>query len=179
MAGLCAPLPTLHPRPYGRRRTARGRCGSLLLHRSGLAPPTPCRSPGALSANCRPQDSPIRRGERSGSARATVRASRLSGAVAQVGRRGNRSFSFRFPRTPRAVSLQPDQAAAHRTWRQVADQLRASGPRSPHRTRSSASTKKVKRRTDVIEIFPNEASIVPLIGAGLRKQNDERQLQHR
>ena len=28
-------------------RTARGRCGSLLLHRSGLAPPTPCRSPGA------------------------------------------------------------------------------------------------------------------------------------
>jgi len=28
-------------------RTARGRCGSLLLHRSGLSPPTPCRSPGA------------------------------------------------------------------------------------------------------------------------------------
>src|SRR5688572_3227860 len=49
MAGLCAPLPTLHRRPRGRRRTARGRCGSLLLHRSGLAPPTPCRSPGALS----------------------------------------------------------------------------------------------------------------------------------
>ena len=24
-------------------RTARGRCGSLLLHRSGLSPPTPCR----------------------------------------------------------------------------------------------------------------------------------------
>src|SRR5713101_975748 len=47
MAGLCAPLPTLHPRPCGRRRTAWGRCGSLLLHRSGLAPPTPCRSPGA------------------------------------------------------------------------------------------------------------------------------------
>src|SRR5437764_542934 len=35
-------------RPYGCQRTARGRCGSLLLHRSGLAPPTPCRSPGAL-----------------------------------------------------------------------------------------------------------------------------------
>jgi len=28
-------------------RTARGRCGSLLLHRGGLPPPTPCRSPGA------------------------------------------------------------------------------------------------------------------------------------
>jgi len=25
-----------------------GRCGSLLLHRDGLPPSTPCRSPGAL-----------------------------------------------------------------------------------------------------------------------------------
>jgi hypothetical protein len=41
-------LPTLRRRPYGRLRTARGRCGSLLLHRKGLAPSTPCRSPGAL-----------------------------------------------------------------------------------------------------------------------------------
>src|SRR3989440_5074708 len=48
MAGLCPPLPTLRRRPRGRQRTARGRCGSLHLHRSGLAPPTPCRSPGAL-----------------------------------------------------------------------------------------------------------------------------------
>src|SRR3954447_9106494 len=45
MAGLRAPLPTLRRRPRGNRRTARGRCGSLLLHRSGLSPPTPCRSP--------------------------------------------------------------------------------------------------------------------------------------
>src|ERR1700722_11182807 len=36
MAGLYAPLPTLRRRPRGRPRTARGRCGSLLLHRSGL-----------------------------------------------------------------------------------------------------------------------------------------------
>src|SRR5687768_6454632 len=43
-----APLPTLRRDPRGARRTARGRCGSLLLHRGGLAPPTPCRSPGAL-----------------------------------------------------------------------------------------------------------------------------------
>ena len=35
MAGLYAPLPTLRRRPRGRPRTARGRCGSLLLHRSG------------------------------------------------------------------------------------------------------------------------------------------------
>src|SRR5438034_10270201 len=27
----------------------RGRCGSLRLHRKGLAPSTPCRSPGALA----------------------------------------------------------------------------------------------------------------------------------
>ena len=47
MAGLCAPLPTLRAGPHGPTRTARGRCGSLLLHRSGLPPPTPCRSPGA------------------------------------------------------------------------------------------------------------------------------------
>src|SRR5262249_46489408 len=29
MAGLCPPLPTLRRRPYGRQRTARGRCGSV------------------------------------------------------------------------------------------------------------------------------------------------------
>ena len=49
MAGLYAPLPTLRRRPHGRLRTARGRCGSLLLHRCGLSPHTPCRSPGALT----------------------------------------------------------------------------------------------------------------------------------
>ena len=41
-------LPTLRRRPYGRQRTARGQCGSLLRHRVGLAPTTRCRSPGAL-----------------------------------------------------------------------------------------------------------------------------------
>jgi hypothetical protein len=48
MASLHDPLPTLRPVPHGTRRTARGRCDSLRLHRRGLAPPTPCRSPGAL-----------------------------------------------------------------------------------------------------------------------------------
>jgi len=47
MAGLRTPLPTLRPGPRGPARTARGRCGSLLLHRGGLAPPISCRSPGA------------------------------------------------------------------------------------------------------------------------------------
>ena len=41
MAGLHVPLPTLRRHPRGGLRTAWGRCGSLLLHRSGLAPPTP------------------------------------------------------------------------------------------------------------------------------------------
>src|SRR5580704_10397223 len=48
MAGLCAPLSTLRQYPHGYWRMTRGRCGSLLLHRDGLAPSTPCRSPGAL-----------------------------------------------------------------------------------------------------------------------------------
>jgi hypothetical protein len=47
MVGLHVPLPTLRRHSRECLRTARGRCGSLLLHRSGLAPPTPCRSPGA------------------------------------------------------------------------------------------------------------------------------------
>src|SRR6185503_897512 len=45
MAGLCSPLPTLRRHPRERLRTARGRCGSLLLHREGLAPSTSCRFP--------------------------------------------------------------------------------------------------------------------------------------
>src|SRR5450755_1558401 len=50
MAGLCAPLSTLRQYPRGYLRMTRGRCGSLLLHRDGLAPSTPCRSPGALQS---------------------------------------------------------------------------------------------------------------------------------
>jgi hypothetical protein len=42
--GLCAPLSTLRRCPHGHLRMTRGRCGSLLLHRDGLAPSTPCRS---------------------------------------------------------------------------------------------------------------------------------------
>ena len=39
--------------------------------------------------------------------------------------------------------------------------------------------KEVKRRADVVGIFPNEASISRLIGAVLFEQNDEWQTQHR
>jgi len=37
----------------------------------------------------------------------------------------------------------------------------------------------VKRRTDVVDIFPNDASIAHLVGALLLEQNDEWQLQRR
>ena len=43
MAGLCVPLSTLCCRPHGQLRMTRGRCGSLLLERRGLTPPTPRR----------------------------------------------------------------------------------------------------------------------------------------
>src|SRR6201989_193171 len=61
MAGLYAPLPAIRRRPRGRLRTDRGRRGLLLLHRSGLSPHTPCRSPGALTrvAACTLARSPI------------------------------------------------------------------------------------------------------------------------
>jgi putative transposase len=39
--------------------------------------------------------------------------------------------------------------------------------------------KEVKRRADVVGIFPNEGAIVRLIGAVLLEANDEWQLQHR
>ena len=99
---------------------------------------------------------------------------------------------------------QPDQASARQTWRHVADQLRPRWPKlgvlmdeseedvlaymtfpAAHRTKlHSVNTlerlnKEVKRRADVVGIFPSEQSIVRLIGAVLLEANDEWQLQHR
>ena len=48
MAGLCDPLSMLRRCPRGHLRMTWDQCDSLLLHRDGLAPSTPCRSPGAL-----------------------------------------------------------------------------------------------------------------------------------
>jgi hypothetical protein len=44
---LRTPLSTLRLQPHDRTRMIRGRCGSLRLHRNGLAPSTFRRSPGA------------------------------------------------------------------------------------------------------------------------------------
>jgi transposase-like protein len=104
----------------------------------------------------------------------------------------------------RSVFSQEDQAAASRTWRQVADQLRPrfqrladlldaaeadvlafmAFPRANWSKLHSTNpierlNKEVKRRADVVGIFPNEASIRRLVGAVLLERNDEWQLQHR
>ena len=104
----------------------------------------------------------------------------------------------------RQVFLQPDHAAATQTWRHVADQLRARWPKlgdcmdaaehdvlaymtfpEQHRVKLHSTNplerlnKEVKRRADVVGIFPNEDSITRLIGAVLLEQNDEYQLQNR
>jgi putative transposase len=105
---------------------------------------------------------------------------------------------------PRQAFLQADQASARQVWRQVADQLRPRWPKLAalmdesepdvlafmvfpvqHRTKLHSTNplerlnKEVKRRADVVGIFPDERSIVRLIGAVLLEQNDEWQLQHR
>jgi transposase-like protein len=104
----------------------------------------------------------------------------------------------------RQAFLQADQASARQVWRQVADQLRPRWPKlaalmdesehdvlaymgfpAQHRAKLHSTNplerlnKEVKRRADVVGIFPCEASILRLIGAVLLEQNDEWQLQHR
>jgi putative transposase len=104
----------------------------------------------------------------------------------------------------RQAFLQPDRAQASQMLRHVADQLRQKWPKlaafiddsetevlsyldfpEPHRSKLHSTNplerlnKEVKRRADVVGIFPNEAAIIRLIGAVLLEQNDEWQLQQR
>src|SRR5689334_10902113 len=104
----------------------------------------------------------------------------------------------------RQAFIQPDRAQASQMLRHVADQLRQKWPKlaafiddsetevlsyldfpEPHRSKLHSTyplellNKEVKRRADVVGIFPNVAAIIRLIGAVLLEQNDEWQLQHR
>jgi transposase-like protein len=118
----------------------------------------------------------------------------MRNALAHAGRSGRRVVSA-FIATAFA---QEDAAAATAQWRKVADQLRPSLPRlaafldaaetdvlaymgfpAAHRLKLHSTNPierligEIKRRTDVVGIFPNEAAIIRLVGAILIEHNDE------
>jgi putative transposase len=118
----------------------------------------------------------------------------MRNALAHAGKSGRRVVSA-FIATAFA---QDDAEAASQQWRKVADQLRPKLPKlaalmdeaehdvlaymtfpSAHRTKLHSTNPierlngEIKRRTEVVGIFPNEAAITRLVGAILLEQNDE------
>lgn len=115
--------------------------------------------------------------------------------------KGQRQMVFALINT---IFVQETADAAHAQWRVVCDQLRARFPRlaammdgaehdvlafmdfpKEHRTKIHSTNVierlngEIKRRSDVVGIFPNEAAIVRLVGALLLEQNDEYAIQKR
>lgn len=118
----------------------------------------------------------------------------MRNVLAHAGRSGRRVVSA-FIGTAFA---QNDAKSARDQWRRVADQLRTSVPKlavlmdqteedvlaymgfpAAHRAKLHSTNPlerlngEIKRRTDVVGIFPNEAAINRLVGAILLEQNDE------
>src|SRR5471030_887901 len=118
----------------------------------------------------------------------------MRSALAHAGRSGRRVVSA-FIATAFA---QDDAEQAKAQWRRVADQLRPKVPKlatlmdqaepdvlaymsftSQHRVKLHSTNPlerlngEIKRRTEVVGIFPNEAAITRLVGAILLEQNDE------
>jgi putative transposase len=118
----------------------------------------------------------------------------MRNVLAHAGRHGRRVVAA-FIGT---AFVQDDAEAASKQWRQVADQLRPKVPKlaafmdeaeadvlafmsfpKDHRPKIHSTNPlerlngEIKRRTDVIGIFPNEHAITRLVGALLLEQNDE------
>src|SRR5215216_5260062 len=118
----------------------------------------------------------------------------MRNVLAHAGRHGRRVVAA-FIGT---AFVQDDAEAASKQWRQVADQLRPKVPKlaafmdeaeadvlafmsfpKDHRPKIHSTNPlerlngEIKRRTDVIGIFPNEHAITRLVGAILLEQNDE------
>ena len=118
----------------------------------------------------------------------------MRNALAHAGQSGRRVVSA-FVATAFA---QNDADSAKQQWRRVADQLRPKVPKLAalmdeaepdvlaymtfpvqHRVKLHSTNPlerlngEIKRRTDVVGIFPNEAAITRLVGAILLEQNDE------
>lgn len=118
----------------------------------------------------------------------------MGNVLAHAGKQGRRVVSA-FSATAFA---QNDADTARKQWRSVADQIRPKVPKfaavmdeaepdvlaymtfpAAHRTKLHSTNPierlngEIKRRTDVVGIFPNEDAVVRLVGAILLEQNDE------